>query len=91
MIRFYLAFLFELEVPFSKNNYIDIFSALAIFKAIAMIKKEHFRLFTLHNFRKLASMNILITILCINFINIFLPVKVMHFRVSYVFLFKMFI
>lgn len=45
MIRYYLAFLFELEVPFSKNNYIDIFSALVIFKAIAMIKKVYFTQF----------------------------------------------
>lgn len=40
MICFYFVFLFELEVFFFKNNYIDIFSVLVIFKVIVMIKKK---------------------------------------------------
>lgn len=91
MICYYFVFLFELEVFFFKNNYIDIFSVLVIFKVIVMIKKEYFRLFILYNFRKLVLMNILIIIFCLNFINIFFLVKVMYLCVLYVFLFKMFI
>lgn len=91
MICYYFVFLFELEVFFFKNNYIDIFSVLEIFKVIVMIRKDYFRLFILYNFRKLVLMNILIIIFCLNFINIFFLVKVMYLCVLYVFLFKMFI
>lgn len=39
-IFYYVVFLFELDVFFFKNNCIDIFSVLVIFKVIVLIKKS---------------------------------------------------